>query len=98
MCSPILNSERVDLVLVPIDEGDDNSKLGAYARKWQPTSRLFNVATNHRVHASAAFAKALGQEPAMPSTVVTDDSGLILSAQPGIPSLSELRKMLHQDP
>ena len=93
-----LNSERVDIVLIPIDEADDNSKLGAYARKWQPTSRLFNVATNHRVHASAAFAKALGQEPAMPSTVVTDDSGLILSAQPGIPSLSELRKMLRQDP
>jgi len=93
-----LNPEGVDIVAVPIDETDDNPKLAAYARQWKPTSRLVNIAPAQRKEVVAAYAKALGAEPALPSTVITDDSGHILSAQPGVPSLSELRKMLAELP
>ena len=47
-----------------------------------------------RAEALAAYAQALGQDPPLPSTVITDDSGQILSAHPGLPSISEVRKML----
>ena len=92
-----LSSEGVDMVAVPIDQADDNSKLAAYNKQWKPSSRLVNVPPARRVEAIAAFTKALGEEPPVPSTVVTDDSGHILAAQPGVPSISELRKMLERD-
>jgi hypothetical protein len=92
-----LSSEGVDLIAVPIDESDDNPKLGAYAAQWQPPSRLANIFPANRAEAFGAFGKALGQPSPLPSTVITDDSGHILSAQPGVPSISDLRKILIQD-
>ena len=93
-----LSSEGVDMVAVPIDEADDNSKLAAYARQWKPTSRLVNIPPSNRTNVVAAYLKALGEEPPLPSTIITDDSGHILSAQPGVPSISALRQMLRPEP
>ena len=78
-----LSSEGVDMIAVPIDEADDNAKLGAYAKQWKPASRLVNIPRPDARKPAAAYAKALGEEPPLPSTVITDDSGHILSAQPG---------------
>src|SRR5438552_14739850 len=89
-----LGAEGVDMVAVPIDAEDDNRKLAAYAKEWKPSSRLVNIAPANRINAVAAYTKALGEEPPLPSTVITDDSGHILSAQPGVPSVSEVRRML----
>jgi len=93
-----LSSEGVDIVAVPIDEADDNPKLAAYAKQWKPSSRLVNIAPAKRAEVIAAYTKALGEKPPLPSSIITDDSGHILSAQPGVPSLSALRKMLPLDP
>jgi thiol-disulfide isomerase/thioredoxin len=93
-----LSSEGVDIVAVPIDEADDNPKLAAYAKQWKPSSRLVNIAPAKRAEAIAAYTKVLGEEPPLPSSVITDDSGHILSALPGVPSISALRKMLPLDP
>ena len=93
-----LSSEGVDIVAVPVDEADDNPKLAAYNKQWKPSSRLVNIPSAKRAEAIAAYTKALGEEPPLPSTVITDDSGHILSAQPGVPSISELRRMLELEP
>ena len=92
-----LAAEGVDIVAVPVDEADDNPKLGAYAQKWKPSSRLANIAPAKRAELVAAFSQALGVEPPLPSTVVTDDAGQILWAQPGVPSLSAIRRLLGRD-
>jgi hypothetical protein len=92
-----LGSEGVDFIAVPIDETDDNPKLVAYAKQWQPVSRLANILPANRAEALAAYAKALGQAPPLPSTIITDDLGHILSAEPGVPSISALRKILIQE-
>jgi thiol-disulfide isomerase/thioredoxin len=89
-----LANEGVDFIAIPIDEADDDNKLAAYNREWHPASRLVNIAPGRRKEASAAFAKALGEEPSLPSTVITDGSGRFLAAQQGIPTVSTLRKML----
>ena len=90
----LLAPEGVDLVAVPIAPEDDNDKLAAYAKEWKPTSRLVNLPQAKRADAAASFTTVLGAEPPLPSTVITDESGHILSAQPGVPSLSELRRLL----
>jgi hypothetical protein len=90
-----LSAEGIDIIAVPVDETDNNLKLAAYAKQWKPTSRLVNIAPAKRAQAVAAYAKALGQEnPPLPATVITDDSGHILSTHAGVPSISSLRKML----
>jgi thiol-disulfide isomerase/thioredoxin len=92
-----LANEGVELVAVPIDEKDDNRKLAAYARDWRPPARLVNLVPENREAATAAFASALGEEPPLPSTVITDGSGRVLAAQPGVPSVSVLRRMLERN-
>jgi len=94
----VLSGEGIDITVVPIDEADDNSKLAAYAKEWKPTSRLVNLAPAKRVEALAAYAQALGQEPPLPSTVITDEAGHVLSAEPGLPSISALRQLLMANP
>jgi hypothetical protein len=92
-----LANEGVDLIAIPIDEQDDNNKLAAFNREWRPPVRLVNLPPARRKEATAVFAKALGAEPALPATVITDGSGRILAAQAGVPSVSTLRKMLAPD-
>jgi hypothetical protein len=93
-----LSAEGVDIAVVVIDEADDDVKLGAFAQQWKPTARLVNLPAGKRAEAVAAYRKALGQALAIPSTVITDDAGHILSAQAGVPSLSTLRKLLTTSP
>ncbi|MDH7501188.1 MAG: FG-GAP-like repeat-containing protein [Verrucomicrobiota bacterium] len=90
----VLGADGLDIVAIPIDEADDNPRLGAYAQQHKPPCRLVNIPPIKRADARSAFAKALGQEPPTPSSVVTDDTGRILFAQPGVPAVSELRKAL----
>lgn len=91
-----LRSEGVDIVAVPVDEADDNLKLGAYAQQYKPASRLINIPPAGRAEVLAAYAKVLGQDPAVPSTVVTDEAGHVLFAERGVPTISDLRKNLQE--
>jgi len=91
-----LANEGVDIIMIPIDEADDNNKLAAFNREWRPVARLFNLPPARRKDAAAVFAKVRGEEPPLPSTVITDGSGRFLAAQSGVPSISTLRKMLGQ--
>ncbi|MCB1127701.1 MAG: CRTAC1 family protein, partial [Verrucomicrobiae bacterium] len=90
----MLEPEGIEILAVPVDPADDNQRLGEYARQWQPTARLVNIDVSQRGQVATAFADALGQEPPLPSTVITDEAGHILAAQPGVPGVSALRKCL----
>lgn len=89
-----LSAEGVDLVAVPIDRADDNSRLAAYARQWKPPVRLVNVPIEKRPEAVEAFAKVFGREFPLPSSVVTDEAGHLMATQAGLPSVSALRALL----
>jgi thiol-disulfide isomerase/thioredoxin len=90
-----LSGEKVEFIAVPVDDSDDSGKLAEYAREWRMPSRVLASAPGHRSEATAAFSKALGQEAPLPSSVVTDSAGHVLSAQTGVPSVSALRRLLH---
>lgn len=93
-----LSSEGIELVAVPIDENDDNQKLATYFKRWRLPSRILALDPTKRTKGAAAFAKALGEEPPLPCTVITDGSGHQLASQPGVPSVSALRRMLAPNP
>jgi len=93
-----LGPEGVDIIAVPIDDTDDNQKLADYNREYRPSTRLIRIAVSQRAGAAAAFTKVFGAEPPLPSSVITDSSGHVLATQPGVPSISALRKMLRRDP
>jgi hypothetical protein len=92
-----LANENVDLIAIPVDEQDDNNKLAAFNREWHPPVRLVNIPPERRKDAAAAFTRVLGEEPPLPSTVITDGAGRVLGAEAGVPSVSTLRKLLGQD-
>jgi thiol-disulfide isomerase/thioredoxin len=89
-----LAAQGVDIVAVPLDKNDDNNKLAAFAKEFQPTSRFINVSPDSRTNVFSAYQRALGEDPPLPSTVFTDDAGHVLGAQTGVPSVSEVRKKL----
>jgi len=93
-----LASEGIDFIAVTIDNSDDNQKLAKYNREYQPSTRLVQIAVSQRAAAAAAFAKLFSTKPTLPSSVVTDSSGRILAALPGVPSISELRKISQRNP
>ena len=84
----------VDVIVIPIDEADDNKKLGAFRAEWNPPARLVNLHPSIRKEAAGEFAKLLGGTAPVPSSVITDSSGRIVAVQAGVPSVAEVRKML----
>lgn len=88
-----LGSSGIDFVAVPIDPSDDIQKLAAYAKQWKPTARLINLTLEQKGKALEAYAQALGQAAPTPATVITDHSGRIVSAHPGLPTGTALRKI-----
>lgn len=89
-----MEPEGVDFVATPIDPEDDDAKLAAYAQEHHLPSRLAAIPLDQREHTKTAFARALGADPPLPTTVVTDPQGRILLAKPGVPTVSELRRLL----
>jgi thiol-disulfide isomerase/thioredoxin len=90
-----LNSEPVELIAVPIDEKDDDGKLKAYSEKTHPPYRLLSaLPAAQRAAFTSELTSLLGHEPALPSSLITDSSGRILDALPGLPTLSQLRRWL----
>jgi hypothetical protein len=88
-------SEPMELIAVPIDEKDDEKKLGTFVDKNHPPYRLLStLPAAGRAAFLAELTKLLGREPGLPSSLITDSSGRILDALPGLPTLSQLRRWL----
>ncbi|MEC7811791.1 MAG: CRTAC1 family protein [Verrucomicrobiota bacterium] len=94
----ILGPEGVDFIAVPIDNKDNDHKIGDYKREYRPSTRLIRIAVSQRAGAAAAFTKVFGAESPLPSSVITDSSGHVLATQPGVPGVSVLRKIMRRVP
>src|SRR5262249_17984909 len=85
-----LRAEAVHIIAVPTDEADDNPKLATFAQQWQPNWRLINIPPTQRAAVLALYTQVIGQPATLPSTVITDESGHLLVAHTGVPSMSEI--------
>lgn len=95
MCD-VLADDRIEIVALPIDVDDSEQELEAYAEKFQPRYRLRKDLSPADRQVLTAFLNQHLQtlEPPLPSTVVTDGAGNTLQVTAGLPSASEIRKLV----
>ena len=95
MCD-VLAEDHVEIVALPIDVDDNDQKLTAYAEKFQPRYRLRRDLSPADRQVLATFLNQHLQttEPPLPSTIVTDGEGNTLQVTAGLPSASEIRKLV----
>lgn len=93
------HERELSMVGVPIDGEDDADKLDIYRDTYQPAYQLLTgLDETDRREITAVLREATDVE-ALPSTVVTDMSGQVLKAFVGVPTVSELKDLLHtQEP
>ena len=96
----LLAEDGIEIVALPIDPEDDKKKLEAYLAKWKPEYRmLVDLPVSEREAVTAFLATQTGTEaPPLPSSVVTDATGKALLISTGMPSVSELRRLLNEQP
>jgi peroxiredoxin len=83
---------------VPIDPTDDAGKLARYVDENQPAYDLLTDLSRGDVEAVEQVVEHTTQlEEALPATLVTDADGMVIHAQAGVPSISDLRRLLHSD-
>lgn len=95
MCE-VLAEEHVEIVALPIDGDDNEQKLAAYEERFQPRYRLRkDLSPADRQDLTQFLNKHLQTtEPPLPATVVTDHAGNTLQVTAGLPSASEIRKLI----
>ncbi len=89
-----LAAESLAMYGIPIDEADDAEKLTGYVEQYRPAYELLkDLTTEQRIEVQQLVADALKTD-ALPSTVMTDADGRILLITGGLPTISQIRKLL----
>ena len=87
---------ELEMTGVPVDPGEGEEKLAAYAAKYQPAYRLrTDLSPGQAASFSETLARITGIE-ALPSTLITAPDGTILIGIPGVPTISEIRSLLRR--
>lgn len=86
--------DEVGVFGVPTDPNDTEEMLEKYVDDNRPPYRLIQSPAPESIATVQQVLKEIGRTDALPSTIVTDGSGRVLWAGPGVPSVSELRKLL----
>ena len=92
-----LAAESLAMYGIPIDEADDSEKLTGYVERHRPAYELLQDLTiEQRRDVQQLVADALKTD-ALPSTVMTDADGKVLLITGGLPTVSQIRRLLaHQ--
>ena len=95
----VLAEEQIEIVALPIDAADNEEKLTAYVDRLQPRYRLRKDLSSADRESVVTFLNQHLQttEPPLPSTVVTDRDGNTLQVTAGLPSASEIRKLISRN-
>lgn len=95
----LLAADGIEMVAIPIDPEDNQAKLEAYLAKWKPAYRLLiDLPIADRAAVAAFLAAQTGvASPPLPSSIVTDAAGKTLLVTQGIPTVSDLRRLLARE-
>ncbi len=79
---------------VPVDPRDDKTKLASYVARHRPAYRLLDGLEGQRIAEVKALALAAFPRDVLPTTIVTDHKGVVLSTVAGTPMISDIRRLL----
>ena len=90
--------EQLALRGIPADPEDTREKLEAYVAEYHPSYEMaLDLSPTEVRIVTAAVEPATGSDQAFPATLVLDQQGQVLLAQAGVPTVSQLRKLLNQN-
>ena len=94
-----LAADGIKIFAIPIDPEDNQAKLEKYLAKWKPAYQLMSdLPVTERAKVGAFLVKQTGTEgPPLPSSVVTDAEDKVLLVAAGIPTVSDLRRLLDRE-
>ncbi len=91
-----LGPQDLEMFGVPVDESESRERLEAFAAEHQPPYRLLlELGPQAVAEIKARVLEALHQE-AIPATLVSDREGRLLYLEGGVPTVSDLRRLLDQ--
>lgn len=79
---------------VPIDGIESREHLEAYANRLKPNCELLVDASRQDRGNLQRLLRRMARSEALPSSLVTDDRGRVIAAFPGIPTASQIAKLL----
>jgi len=80
---------------VPVDPDDDDDKLARYVRDHRPAyEMLLGIATEDLDMVGQLIAAKFKDAAPLPSTIITDQAGNVLLTVSGVPTLSEVRRLV----
>ena len=94
----VFDREVVGLYGVPVDPADGPEALDAYLAYHKPAYQLLSALPPDQIESVRQWVLEELRLEALPATIVTDASGSILRTTWGVPSVSELRKLLAELP
>ena len=90
----LFDKKEIAMLGVPIDPSDDQEKLKAYMAKYQPAYELLFDFDETEMELIQQHIKNTLKMDGLPATVVTDGEGYVLRTMWGVPSASEIHKLL----
>ena len=88
--------EGVEMFGVPVDEKEGTELLTAYLDKYKPVYELLMDLKAEEIASLKAHILESLKIDGLPATIVTDREGTILRTMWGVPSVSEVRRLLNQ--
>ncbi len=90
------SKEEVQIYGVPIDPEDTSEKLDDYIAEHHPAYEMLRNLSPPEVEAITAISDEKFSTGALPTTVVTDQNGIVLLVTSGLPNVSDLRRLLSE--
>jgi peroxiredoxin len=87
--------DQLEMHGVPVDETDTQEKLANYVEENQPAYDLLTDLSRGDVLTVEQVVERTTQlKEALPATLITDPDGMVVYASAGVPSISDLRRLL----
>ena len=88
------DTETMEMSGIPIDSNDSPKKLNDYVAKYQPPYELLTHLSHEQISNVNKITQSRLDSDTLPATIITDGNDHLLLTITGIPSLSQLRKLL----
>ncbi len=90
----LFDSSLLEMIGVPVSDGDDAEKLSQYVEAHQPPYELTGSWTPEQRFKFFKLAISKTKKELLPSTIITDAEGKVLEIMPGLPTVSDVIRLM----